>query len=322
MSDGQGNPLAAVVESLPTIPAATKPGLVRGLSYLLGGLGNYLGAWLRRPVQAVEDRTDARTIITRAIALAAAEKLSSDTDVVAAAVARWGPADVNRQLNKMRIAKETLREFSEGGENDATGDLPPPSDDFLNSYERFCADSSDENMQKLWARLLAGEIRRPGSFSRHTMRCLYELDTEIATLFQRIAMRTVGGVLLYETSEEIRTYEINKLQAAGLITGGGGIYNWTLKFDEKGFAMIKGEEYVLIAKKADGGSDFSITSYPLTQAGEELIKLLPDYSERGALVKMLDQISSEVASEIAISSFTTNKSGEIVLSSTETLRET
>lgn len=42
---------------------------------------------------------------------------------------------------------------------------------------------SDEGMQELWARILAGEANRPGSFSRRTVNIMNDIDEKCAELF-------------------------------------------------------------------------------------------------------------------------------------------
>jgi hypothetical protein len=223
----------------------------------------------------------------------------------------------------MKIAKETLKELNSFAESDEEIDSErensPPSDDFLNSFERFCSDSSDEKMQTLWARLLAGEIRRPGSFSRHTMRRLYELDSETAQLFEKVAMRTVGLVLLSD-DDEFKSYELNELQTAGLLTGAGGVFNYTLKFNDEGIATLRGQENLLIAKRAQNGHDFTITSYPLSSTGAELLSLLPKYDERAALREMGKRIPTNVAAEIQLVPYK-EEGDKLKLGSTEKLRD-
>lgn len=45
---------------------------------------------------------------------------------------------------------------------------------------------SDEDMQQLWARILAGEANAPGTFSRRTVNLLADLDKRDAELFTRL----------------------------------------------------------------------------------------------------------------------------------------
>lgn len=57
-------------------------------------------------------------------------------------------------------------------------------------FVRFFEDAgniSDEQMQELWAKVLAGEIKQPGSFSLRTLEVLRNLSKEEAEILQEIA---------------------------------------------------------------------------------------------------------------------------------------
>ena len=82
------------------------------------------------------------------------------------------------------LALEDLRETA--------GALPPPrteaaDEDWLNVFSRYAEDASSERLQQLFAKVLAGEIRKPGSFSLSTMRFIAELDRETAAAFKEAA---------------------------------------------------------------------------------------------------------------------------------------
>jgi hypothetical protein len=299
MAEGEKNALAGVVQSLTDIPTTAKPSLVRALSYLLGGFGNYLGAWLRRPVQAVEDRTDARTLITRAVALAAADKLAHDPDVIAAAMAQWGPADLNRHANKMKIARETIIELSAVADDDGTERADQTQteidDDFLNSFERFCSDSSDEKMQRLWARLLAGEIRRPGSYSRRTLRALYDMDSRTADQFTRVSAGALRDMIIVDSDERPEALETAiELEAAGLLSGAGGILHYTLRANDRGVALLAGNRLGLAVAVASGAT-IPLEALPLSPVGKELLTLLPPPDEESTLRSIAEHLKAKGA---------------------------
>ena len=65
--------------------------------------------------------------------------------------------------------------------------------DWLNYFDGYAEKASSENVRDLWARVLAGEIRRPGSFSRATLRLLAELDQRMAAWFQQETERSNHG---------------------------------------------------------------------------------------------------------------------------------
>ena len=65
------------------------------------------------------------------------------------------------------------------------------SDDWLTKFERYAEDASSDQLRTLFAKLLAGEIRKPGDVSPITLHFVSMLDQKTATLIQRIFPYTV-----------------------------------------------------------------------------------------------------------------------------------
>ena len=59
-------------------------------------------------------------------------------------------------------------------------------DDWLNNFEKEAKYKSTEEMQQLFGRILAGEIKQPGSYSIKAVKALSELDPTVAALFKRL----------------------------------------------------------------------------------------------------------------------------------------
>ena len=54
---------------------------------------------------------------------------------------------------------------------------------------------SDENVQIIWGKILAGEFERPGSTPPSMRRILTELTPELARVFEKICgMKASGGI--------------------------------------------------------------------------------------------------------------------------------
>ena len=75
------------------------------------------------------------------------------------------------------------------------------SADWLNYFSDIAAQKSDPEMQRLMGRILAGEIRKPGSFSPMTINVLSTLTPAIAQKFEQLCSVTVeisgiNGILL------------------------------------------------------------------------------------------------------------------------------
>lgn len=77
--------------------------------------------------------------------------------------------------------------------------------DWTLQYFDHAQDVCDEDMQKLWARILAGEVARPGSFSKRTLQFLKTLDKEEAEAFTHLCSVSVvvkdGWHYVFEEAE-------------------------------------------------------------------------------------------------------------------------
>ena len=65
-------------------------------------------------------------------------------------------------------------------------------DDWLESFRREAADRSQGEMRETFARILAGEIRDPGTFSIRTVRTVGSLSQSTASLFRKAASLRVS----------------------------------------------------------------------------------------------------------------------------------
>ena len=58
-------------------------------------------------------------------------------------------------------------------------------EDWITRFFRYAEDITTEHMQELWAKILAGEIEKPKSFSMRTLEILRNMSTEEAEIFQK-----------------------------------------------------------------------------------------------------------------------------------------
>ncbi len=93
------------------------------------------------------------------------------------AIDRVAHSETRRQKNIESISEKAFSELPEHSDNN------PPNEDWMSEFFNLCQDVSDDNLQTLWARLLAGEVSTPGKFSLRSMQLLKTLDTREATLF-------------------------------------------------------------------------------------------------------------------------------------------
>lgn len=72
-----------------------------------------------------------------------------------------------------------------------------PDQDWLNHFFSDAGDISDEQMQEVYARILAGEYQTKGSFARQTLQLLRGLDHDTANTLNAIHPFVVSGFFLF-----------------------------------------------------------------------------------------------------------------------------
>ena len=160
---------------------------------------------------------------------------------------------------------------------------------------RFFSDVQDvtsEHMQRIWAKILSGEVETPGRTSLHTLSILKNMTQRDAKLFEDVSRFVFNDFILNEKLHTIRIPgfpDYSKfliLESYGLLHAAG---NLNKNID------VKSEEYVFftknmayqIFKEDNTSSELVIPAFPLSHQGREL------YSIVGSIID--DNYLSEIA---------------------------
>ena len=102
------------------------------------------------------------------------------TDLHRRAVRRWIEEEAQRQKNMEDITAKALPQLDEKATPDSV------EDDWLVNFFDKSRIVSDNEMQELWSRVLAGEANTPGTYSKRTVNFLSDLDKADAELFAKL----------------------------------------------------------------------------------------------------------------------------------------
>lgn len=97
---------------------------------------------------------------------------------------RFLSVDEKRILNIHKACQRASNILGEENLNDSSNDDSPYEDDWISTWENEACQKSSEDMQERFARMLAGEIKRPGTFSIRSVRLLGQIDQETASAFK------------------------------------------------------------------------------------------------------------------------------------------
>lgn len=271
------------------------PGAAKAIAHLIGSGANAGAAWIniatakgQQHQQAIEDETRARSVFYKALSKAAAESGSKDPEMIERAINRLAGKGLREQINREEIAKKTAKIVDE---DSAVGsDAAPPEDDWLNYFSSHAEQASSERLQDTWARVLAGEIRKPGSFSFRTLQFVSLLDQNTAKIIEEVADEVFDGVMIPFAQRFGYTPffgQIAYLRECGILTDD---LVQRVPLEEGRILRLKMSEEFIIDSVAKVGGNWDLDHAPLTEVGKEIYKILhprPRIESAKAVAKQL-----------------------------------
>jgi hypothetical protein len=248
----------------------------QALSRLIGGATDIPAAWLEEIAQGIRDRKDARTAVSKALAGAAAELARNDDAIVQRATNAFLAKAIRAQENKEAVARKAVESLQESPNKSEDSEGPAaPDDDWFNVFEQYAEQASSEKLQDLWGRILAGEIRKPKSFSLRTLRFIAELDQETASLFEKYADAVVANNFIpkpQSLKSPVLT-ELLQLQDCGLVAEVLGTVVKPLPIKGPfGVLLPIADMWVQVTGKED--QHLNVPSILLTKVGREIVQIL------------------------------------------------
>lgn len=237
--------------------------LIEKISDAIGGI--YKPYQIRKVAQAEADAERIRAVSQIEI-----------TELQKRALQRFMIEEAKRQNNIESITSKALPQVSDQASPDKV------EDDWITNFFDKCRLISDEEMQSLWAKVLAGEANSPGKYSKRTVNLLASLDKTDADLFSKLCdfAVVIGDFmpLIYDvdasiyTNHQIDFASLSHLESIGLITFNSltGYVRRGLK--QKGNIFYYGQNLWIEFTQPNTSNQFEMqVGYVfLTKAGQEL----------------------------------------------------
>ncbi len=199
-----------------------------------------------------------------------------------------GAAEKAEQLLNLR---QIVAKAEEVAQSDPDQSVPPPerpTTDWFSRWREGAERTTLEELQDLWARLLVGEIKSPGSFSLRTVELLKTFGQHEAKLIAKIAPLVINDQVVFKGQAGARKHPnavensgiqyqtLLELQELGFfheVQGIGSKYEMTI--DMPGMAVRFQGGVAVVITLPPGGSPkiFSVASYPVTRVGREILRL-------------------------------------------------
>lgn len=233
---------------------------------------------------------------------------------------------VSAQTSKMmqkevNVAKTIMRAEEILSESEAEATSKKVEQDWIFSWRENVEKVSAEEMQDLWARVLAEEVKSPGSFSMRTMDFLKCLTKWEAETIERIAPLTTqrfitGTSAQYKESHNIIFGEFLRLQNLGLLSGvdGSGLTYTLVSTENDRFKrhILFGNK-VLTISDSDPKKEFVIEVMSITDLGMEVFKLSKAPKCTKAVNDLAQRLMQKGAEKVTTSDLITSADGQFLV---------
>lgn len=269
----------------------------------LGDLGKPATVLIERVSDAVGGVFMPWQIIRVAEAQAQADKISAVSQIEVSELQR---RSIQRMLVEEAKKQQNIEEITAGSLPLLMESADPASveSDWISNFFEKCRLISDEEMQNLWSRVLAGEANAPGTYSKRTINFLGGMDKHDANMFASLCRFSPGDnspggnsmPLVYDTMAPIYaqagiTYgHLKHLDDIGLAT-----LNATPRFhlinQPKEVGMYVYGKLYNINLPQEEGNKFCIGHVVLSKIGKELARLCPNSPVEGFVEYLLAEWS-------------------------------
>jgi hypothetical protein len=190
-------------------------------------------------------------------------------------------ASVVETLRKeINVAKALVQAEAELAEDAQEPPSNKPGDDWLFRWRDAASAVSDEELQQLWGRVLAGEVRSPGQFSLRTLEFLRNISQEEARAIETLS-KVAFTDFIYRNEEILTKAGVHfsfllNMQDLGLLSGVESIgLERTVGTAKTGsyIRVLLTQSRGLLLEHADESKKLKIPIYQITKLGMEVLKL-------------------------------------------------
>ncbi|HLN94046.1 MAG TPA: DUF2806 domain-containing protein [Flavobacterium sp.] len=234
--------------------------------------------------KAIRKEADAKAyeieIIERAKSKALAEGKEIDADTYERIQERILHKETKRQNNIDNVSQIAAEQL---GQEQTVSD-EPVDEDWTSRFFNIVEDVSDEEMQQLWGRILAGEVKQPKSYSLRTLELLKNLSKREAEVFSRASnfvISSYNSPFLFKgkNSETLDKHNLTfedrlLLTETGILQAENTISRQLKQTTSDSLFYFESGRYIIKVLKKANTLENGIEILRFTKIGEELLKLL------------------------------------------------
>ncbi|MDP3261210.1 MAG: DUF2806 domain-containing protein [Thermodesulfovibrionales bacterium] len=183
---------------------------------------------------------------------------------------------------EISISKAILHAEEELAGDTTEPPADPVSDDWLLRWRDCAAGVSSDELQSLWGKVLAGEVKSPGRYSLRTMEFLRNLSQEEAKAIEKLSPFVISNIIYRGDDELLKSEGINfssflSVQELGVISGVDGLgleISWPSTLPDRYEQALTSHGKVLMVKHNDASRSIKVTKVcKVTALGHQILQL-------------------------------------------------
>lgn len=231
-----------------------------------------------------------------------AEGLEISTNLSAQELCRRTIArKIFQEMNKQQNIEEVLEHAKNILEQEKEVSKEPVSQTWLSNFFEAAGNVEEEDLQKIWGKLLAGEIKRPNSYSLRTLNTLQNMTSQEAKTFQKIinfAVRIGKNYFLPNQKNLLRNFdlpyeELLLLAENNLLTVDENLHTEGALKAGCSHPIIYNHLIADINTTSPNEIKIRLSIFPFTSIGKELMRLTEIVPNQNFFIEYIKQIEGQ-----------------------------
>ncbi|WP_288561940.1 DUF2806 domain-containing protein [uncultured Odoribacter sp.] len=200
-------------------------------------------------------------------------------------IAKYISARESRKINNVKsVVEKATSHFME--EEKVSNE--PVNTNWTNRFFSIVEDISDETLQDIWGRILAGEVKQPNSFSLRTLDLLRNVTKEEAELFVKASKYYVEKNFICTEEFALSLHETLLLGETGFINSEELTKEWNIEPNSKLEIIIDRNTLIILHNDTNKKVWCQPSVKKLSKAGIEILSLV-EKTDRNKFYKILTQ---------------------------------
>ena len=200
-------------------------------------------------------------------------------------IAKYISARESRKINNVKsVVEKATSHFME--EEKVSNE--PVNTNWTNRFFSIVEDISDETLQDIWGRILAGEVKQPNSFSLRTLDLLRNVTKEEAELFVKASKYYVEKNFICTEEFALSLHETLLLGETGFINSEELTKEWNIEPNSKLEIIIDRNTLIILHNDTNKKVWCQPSVKKLSKAGIEILSLV-EKTDSNKFYKILTQ---------------------------------